>query len=67
MTGRSKIFEVSSHIPGTHVVAKGKKKAPHEPTLRNHLNEGEHDGTMDDVENRHDLEAHELETKIMGH
>jgi hypothetical protein len=64
---KSKIFEVSKHIPGTHVVAKGKKKGLHEPTLRNHLNEGEHTGDMldDPLGGRHDLDAHEIETDIM--
>ncbi len=65
MKGHGKIFEVSKHIPGTHVVAKGRKKGLHEPTLRNHLNEGEHEGTMDNCE-RHDLDAHEIETKVAG-
>lgn len=65
MTGKSKIFTPSSNIPGTHVVAKGRKKAPHEGTLKNHLNDGEHDGTMDDKDH-HSLIAHEIPTKVMG-
>ena len=64
-TGRAKIFTPSSNIPGTHVVAKGKKKQPHEGTLKNHMNDGDNDGTMDDI-NRHSLTAHEIPTKIVG-
>lgn len=62
-TGKSKIFEPSGNIPGTHVVAKAPKKSVHEGTRKNHMNDGDNDGTMDDI-NRHDLKAHEIPSKV---
>jgi hypothetical protein len=64
-TGKAKIFTPSSNIPGTPVVAKGRKKSPHQGTLNNHLNDGDSDGTMDKKEH-HSLAAHEIPTKVMG-
>jgi hypothetical protein len=61
---KSKLFEESKDIPPIHVHEKGKKPKTHEPTLKNHLNDGGHDGTMDDKE-RHGLKAHELPTDVM--
>jgi hypothetical protein len=64
-TGKCKIFTPSKNIPGTPVVPRGRKKAVYEGTLDNHLNEGEHVGTLDDRD-RHGLDAHPLPTKVMG-
>lgn len=62
---KAKLFEVSNDIPAIHIHEKGKKPAAHEGTLRNHHNDGGHEGNMDDVSRGHFPDIHHLETEIM--